>query len=105
VVGISGVGRRDLQDGWARGRLRLGDRQPDRGEWVGRRTQVEVGRPDIASNHSHWQVCRMKAVAGSGRAKEGGRQAGCQAGRKGVVGWEEETSRQMQYSRKKHAFI
>jgi hypothetical protein len=47
MVGILGAGRRGLQEGWARGRLRLGDRQPERGEWVGRRTQIEVGRPGM----------------------------------------------------------
>jgi hypothetical protein len=56
-------------------------------------------------------VSRTKVVAGSGRGKEGGRQAGRQVGsnmqaeRKGVVDREEETSRQRQCGRKKHAVI
>jgi hypothetical protein len=53
----------------------------------------------------------MKVVASSGRAKEGDRQGkvekqkqvGCQAGTEGVVGWEKETSRQMQHGRKREA--
>jgi hypothetical protein len=41
----------------------LGDRQTDRGR-----------QARYASSHSCWQVGRMKVVAGSGRAKGGGRQ-------------------------------
>jgi hypothetical protein len=54
---------------------KLGDRQPDKG--VRKQKQADRGRQvRYARNHSCWQVGRMKAVAGSGWAKEGGRQGG-----------------------------
>jgi hypothetical protein len=60
----------------------LGDWQPDRG--VGKQKQADRGRQvRYGSNHSCWQVGRMKAVAGSCRAKEGGRQGKVEKQRQG----------------------
>jgi hypothetical protein len=76
------------------GTERLGDKQPDRG---GVRKQKQAGRGRqvrYASDDRRWHMGRMKAVAGSGRAEK-----------KGFVGREEETNRQRECGRKKHAVI
>jgi hypothetical protein len=102
------------------GTKKLGDRQSDRGECVSRSRQIEVGRSGMqAVIHAGRWVGRRRWLAVAGPKREAGteketsrdrwaescRQAGCQAGRKGIVGWEEETSRQTQHGRKNHAVI
>jgi hypothetical protein len=61
---------------------------------VGGQKQADRGRQArYASNYSHWQVGRMKAVAGSGRAKVGGRQ--------GKVEMQRQEGRNMQADRER----